>query len=121
MSEAIERGKAPFTLDPAAVGAADRAARNWTADAAGPIILGSEEHKQAFCRMLLDTHNPYKPAIIDWPELEPEARCRLVSLPIWDIAVQTEGKARLRVLSYGEEISDQSPVTSSVLLGIGES
>jgi hypothetical protein len=88
------------------VTAVDRAARIWTASAPGPIVPGSKAHKAAFCRMLLDTHNPYKPAIIDWPELEPEARCRLVSLPIWDIAVQTEGKARLRVLSYGEEISD---------------
>ena len=92
--------------DDAIVTAVDRAARIWTASAPGPIVPGSKAHKAAFCRMLLDTHNPYKPAIIDWPELEPEARCRLVSLPIWDIAVQTEGKARLRVLSYGEEISD---------------
>jgi hypothetical protein len=92
--------------DEAMVTAVDRAARIWTASAPGPIVPGSKAHKAAFCRMLLDTHNPYKPAIIDWPELEPEARCRLVSLPIWDIAVQTEGKARLRVLSYGEEISD---------------
>ena len=89
-----------------AVVAAERAARLWAAAAPGPIVPGSEAHKAAFCRMLLDTHNPYKPAIIDWPELEPEARSRLVSLPIWDIAVQTEGKACLRVLSYGEEISD---------------
>ena len=56
--------------------------------------------------MLLDTHNPYKPSIIDWPELDPEARDRLVGLPIWDIAVQTEGKARLRVLSYAETVTD---------------
>ena len=106
MSEAIDRGEAPFTSDPAAVGAADRAARNWTADATGPIILGSEEHKQAFCRMLLDTHNPYRPSVVDWPILEPEARDRLASLPIWDIAMQTEGNATLRVLSYGETITD---------------
>jgi hypothetical protein len=106
MSEAIERGKAPFTLDPAAVGAADRAARNWTADAAGPIILGSDEHKQAFCRMLLDTHNPYRPSVVDWPILEPEARDRLARLPIWDIAMQTEGNATLRVLSYAETVTD---------------
>ena len=106
MSESIDRGEAPFTLDPAAVGAADRAARNWTADAAGPIILGSEEHKQAFCRMLLDTHNPYRPSVVDWPILEPEARDRLASLPIWDIAMQTEGNATLRVLSYAETITD---------------
>ena len=106
MSEAIDRGEAPFTSDPAAVGAADRAARNWTADAIGPIILGSEEHKQAFCRMLLDTHNPYRPSVVDWPILEPEARDRLASLPIWDIAMQTEGNATLRVLSYAETITD---------------
>src|SRR5215831_17537762 len=92
--------------DDAAVAAADRTARVWAAAEPGPIIPGSEAHKTAFCRMLLDTHNPYKPSIIDWPMLEPEARARLVSLPIWDIAVQTEGKARLRVLSYGRTIAD---------------
>jgi hypothetical protein len=92
--------------DDAVVAAADRAARVWAAATSGPIVPGSETHKAAFCRMLLDTHNPYKPSIIDWPRLEPEAQGRLVSLPIWDIAVQTEGKARLRVLSYGEEVAD---------------
>src|SRR5215831_6967243 len=92
--------------DDAAVAAADRTARVWAAAEPGPIIPGSEAHKTAFCRMLLDTHNPYKPSIIDWPKLEPDARARLVGLPIWDIAVQTEGKARLRVLSYGRTIAD---------------
>jgi hypothetical protein len=86
--------------------AADRAARHWTAGREGPIMPGSEAHKIAFCRMLLDTHNPYKPSIVDWPVLEPEARDRLVGLPIWDIAVQTEGKARLYVSSYAAEIGD---------------
>jgi hypothetical protein len=67
---------------------------------------GSEQHKTLFCRTLLDTFNPYKPAIIDWPELDPPARERLVSLPIWDIAVQTEGRARLNVASYAADTSD---------------
>ena len=88
------------------VEAADRAARVWAAAEPGPIIPGSEAHKIAFCRMLLDTHNRYKPSIIDWPELDRATRDRLVGLPIWDIAVQTEGKARLRVLSYAETIAD---------------
>src|SRR6201993_3455378 len=88
------------------VAAAARAARVWAADAPGPIVPGSEAHKAAFCRMLLDTHNPYKPSIIEWPVLDTEARDRLVSLPIWDIAVQTEGKARQRVLSYAAMIKD---------------
>lgn len=92
--------------DDATVAMADRAAREWRAAGAGPLAPGSEPHKVAFCRMLLDTHNRYKPAVIDWPALESEARSRLVNLPIWDIAVQTEGKARLRVLSYGETVAD---------------
>ena len=96
----------PLTLDDAVVRAADRAARIWEARDAGPIVLGSEGHKNAFCRMLLDTHNPYRPSIVDWPILEPEARDRLVSLPIWDIAMQTEGNASLRVLSYAATIKD---------------
>ena len=92
--------------DDTTIAAADRTARRWTAAAAGTNRPGSEPHKIAFCRVLLDTHNPYKPAVIDWPRLDREARDRLAGLPIWDIAVQTEGKARIRVLSYAERIAD---------------
>jgi hypothetical protein len=70
------------------------------------IRRGSDAHKTLLCRTLLDTHNPYKPAIIDWPQLEREARERLVSLPIWDVAVQTEGRARLNVASYAAVTGD---------------
>ena len=74
--------------------------------AEGPIRPGSEAHKRLFCRTLLDTFNPYKPAVIDWPKLDTEARDRLVDLPIWDIAVQTEGRARLNVAAYGAITAD---------------
>jgi hypothetical protein len=92
--------------DEAIIAAADETARRWAAPDRGIIRPGSEAHKNAFCRMLLDTHNPYKPAVIDWPALDAEARGRLIALPIWDIAVQTEGKARIRVLSYAEQLAD---------------
>ena len=68
--------------------------------------LGSEAHKTLFCNQLLETHDPYKPAIIDWPKLDEETRGRIVSLPIWDIAVQTEEKAGWNVRSYGARIDD---------------
>ena len=74
--------------------------------AEGAIRIGSEAHKTLFCRTLLDTFNPYKPAVIDWPRLETDARARLVDLPIWDIAVQTEGRARLNVAAYGAVTAD---------------
>ena len=72
----------------------------------GPFRFGNDVHKTLFCTTLLDTFNPYKPAVIDWPELDAEARDRLVSLPIWDIAVQTEGRAGLNVATYGQTVAD---------------
>jgi hypothetical protein len=72
----------------------------------GPIKVGSEAHKLLFCQTLLNTFDPYKPAVIDWPKLDAEPLSRLVSLPIWDIAVQTEGRARLNVASYAAVTAD---------------
>jgi hypothetical protein len=92
--------------DEAIMAAADRTARHWTAPGTESIRPGSDAHKALFCRMLLDTHNPYKPSVIEWPRLDDEARSRLVSLPIWDIAVQTENRAGLNVCTYAEGISD---------------
>jgi hypothetical protein len=92
--------------DEATIAAADRTARHWAGPQNGAITPGSDDHKSLFCRMLLDTHNPYKPAVLEWPKLPPEAQARLVGLPIWDIAVQTEGKAKARVLGYAARIAD---------------
>ncbi|AOK57047.1 hypothetical protein [Burkholderia stagnalis] len=86
--------------------AADHAMRNWTFEKPGPVKIGSDAHMQMFCRMLLDTHNPYKPAVIDWPPLDPEALARLTSLPIWDIAVQTEGRASIRVATFASTVRE---------------
>jgi hypothetical protein len=95
-----------FLTDQAILAAADLAFRHWSAPVNGAIEPGSDEHKTAFCRMLLDTHNPYRPAVIDWPKLDEAARQRLLSLPIWDIAVQTEGKAKVRAQTYADMIAD---------------
>jgi hypothetical protein len=92
--------------DQATLDAVEFAFRHWSAPANGSIEPGSDEHKSAFCRMLLETHNPYKPAVMDWPPLDEAARDRLKSLPIWDIAVQTEGKAKVRAAAYAESVSD---------------
>jgi hypothetical protein len=87
---------------------------------AGPFRLGGEAHKQLFCRTLLETHNPYKPAVIDWPRLEPDALHRVVSLPIWDIAVQTEGRAGMNVKSYARLVADDDWLRTAVELNAFE-
>jgi hypothetical protein len=93
-------------VDPALVAAADHAARHWVSATTDRLRPGTAAHKRAVGQMFRDTFNPYKPTIIDWPKLAPEERDRLVNLPIWNIAVQTEGKARIRMLSYALSLAD---------------
>jgi hypothetical protein len=80
----------------------------------GRIRLGSEEHLRLFCLELLETHDPYRPAVMDWPKLDPETRNRLVALPIWDIAVQTEGKAGLNVRTFAERLREAGLLKEAV-------
>lgn len=94
------------TVARAAIEQADHAMRHWTDQFEGPVRIGSAEHLRMFCNMLLQTHNPYKPSVIDWPKLSPDALKRVTSLPIWDIAVQTEGRASVRVHSFAARQKD---------------
>jgi hypothetical protein len=71
-----------------------------------PFQIGSEEHKRAFCNVLTGYYNPYKPAVIDWPVLSPDAEHRLTSLPFWDIAVHTEGYASTRMQAMADTVAD---------------
>jgi hypothetical protein len=86
--------------------AADRQAREWQFAKPGALPIGSDSHRDAACQMFRDTFNPYKPSVIDWPKLDPDALQRLTSLPIWDIAVTTENKASARMRAYGDTAPD---------------
>ncbi len=93
-------------MSAAALTLPDISADAWPLPPPGRFKLGGEAHKRLFCRTLLDTFDPYRPAVIDWPKLQPDTLRRLVGLPIWDIAVQTEGRAMRRVKAYAELVDD---------------
>jgi hypothetical protein len=71
-----------------------------------PFRIGSDEHKRAFCGVLLDIFDPYKPSILAWPKLSPDAERRLTSLPFWDVAVETEGYASSRMQAMADTVTD---------------
>ena len=112
-----EGGRHPAT--PSAVEAADRMARHWTSIEVGPFAPGSAAHKRAICAMFQETFNPYRPSVIAWPALNPEELRRLKSLPIWDIAVQTEGRARISFAAYADSLDDPE-MRSAILLNAWE-
>ena len=91
---------------PGAVEAFDRVSRQWTSTHVGALRPGSDAHKRETCKMFRETFNPYKPSVIAWPKLNPVELQRVITLPIWDIAVHTEGRARLRFAAYADSIVD---------------
>ena len=54
------------------------------------IAIGSSQHRDLFCRQFIDTHDPYDPDKLDWPELDGASLERLRSMPFWGEAVSTE-------------------------------
>ncbi len=96
------------------IATADFNARHWNFPQAGAIRPGDPAHYAMLTRLLIETYNPYKPAVLNWPKLEPDALARITSLPIWDIAVQTEIKASMRIEAFAATIKD--PALKDALL-----
>jgi hypothetical protein len=101
-------------MDDAAVVTADFNARHWNFALPGAIRPGDAAHFAMLTQLLLATYNPYKPAVLDWPKLEPDTLARITSLPIWDIAVQTEIKASMRIEAFAATVKD--PALRAALL-----
>ena len=70
------------------------------------VAIGSPAHKDLFCHMLLDSFDPYRPAVIAWPDLAPDAHGRLTALPFWDIAMETEEMAARRMQALADATTD---------------
>lgn len=87
----------------------------------GPFKRGSQEHLTVMCRALLDTHDPYKPAILDWPKLDPETEAKIKSLPIWDIAVAVEERAGVNVRTFAKTVTEPLLRTAMDMDGFEES
>ena len=70
------------------------------------LVLGSEEHKKLLCRTFIDTHDPFRPEDIRWPELDAEGLERLKSMPVWNEATRTEAATAVKVQSLGNTEKD---------------
>ncbi len=70
------------------------------------VAIGSDEHKRLFCSLLLDTFDPYRPAVIPWPLLAPDALEQLKNLGFWDVALETEENAGRRMQALADATED---------------
>lgn len=70
------------------------------------IPIGSSQHRDLFCREFIDTHDPYDPDQLDWPELDDESLKRLRGMPFWGEAVSTEQDVARKVQALAPLVSD---------------
>ena len=70
------------------------------------LVIGSEHHKEVFCREFLATHIPYDVTTLRWPRLDATSRARLQALPFWSEAVSTERATAAKVQTQAERETD---------------
>jgi hypothetical protein len=70
------------------------------------LKIGSLEHKELLCRVFIETHDPFKPSEIRWPDLDPESLERLKAMPVWNEATRTEAATAVKVQSLGDTEKD---------------
>jgi hypothetical protein len=62
--------------------------------------IGSDAHLTLLCREFIDTHDPFEPAQLPWPELDEASVAKLRALPFWDEAIRTERRTGAKVTAY---------------------
>ncbi|MGK7877112.1 MAG: ferritin-like domain-containing protein [Xenococcaceae cyanobacterium] len=83
--------------------------------------IGSEAHKQLFCRSFIESHLEYEPEQLPWPELDSLELERLRGIPFWEQALKTEQEAGAMVSAYAATLSDPLVREAITLQGKEES
>ena len=82
--------------------------------------IGSDEHKQRFCREFIASHCQFDPAALAWPDLDAAALGRLRAIPFWQEVLYTERRAGAIVAAYAATITDPLVREAVMLQGFEE-
>lgn len=82
--------------------------------------IGSEAHKELFCRSFIESYRHYEPEQLLWPELDEVALERLRSIPFWEEALNTEQRSGAKVNAYAITINDPLLREALALQGVEE-
>ncbi|MBC5799174.1 MAG: ferritin-like domain-containing protein [Candidatus Eremiobacteraeota bacterium] len=84
------------------------------------MIDGSQAHKTLFCQTFIDTHRPFEPAELPWPQLDERSIDRLRSIPFWSVALAAERNAGYMVTAYAAKVDDPLIKRALALQGVEE-
>ncbi len=77
------------------------------------MFVGSEEHKQLFCRTFVDSFVPFEPSELPWPDLDATSLARLRAIPVWSMALETEITAG--AMLYGVAKTEADPLVRQAI------
>ena len=84
------------------------------------IKVGSEAHKELFCRQFLETHELYDPTTLPWPDLNDAQLVRVRSVPFWQEVYHTERRAGAIVAAFTPMVADPLVRKAVALQGVEE-
>jgi hypothetical protein len=84
------------------------------------IKVGSEEHKELFCRQFLQTHEVFDPATLPWPDLTEAELGRLRGVPFWQEVYHTERRAGAIVEAFIPQVDDPLVREAVAMQGLEE-
>jgi hypothetical protein len=70
------------------------------------VQIGSEAHRDLFCRDFVASYQDYAPETLPWPDLDEAALARLRAVPFWEEVLHTELRAGAIVKAFTETIDD---------------
>jgi hypothetical protein len=82
--------------------------------------IGSDLHKERFCRQFIASHCRFDPATLAWPDLDEAALGRLRGIPFWQEVLYTERRAGAIVAAYARTITDPLVREAVTLQGFEE-
>src|SRR6185312_9283771 len=72
----------------------------------GRMRIGSDAHRDAFCRQFTESYTEFDPERFPWPELDEAALQRLRAVPFWQEVLHTERRAGAIVEAFARGIED---------------
>ncbi len=68
--------------------------------------IGSEAHRERFCRQFIDSHQQFDPVTLPWPKLAEPELDRMRTMPFWREVLHTERRAGAIVRAFATTIDD---------------
>jgi hypothetical protein len=82
--------------------------------------IGSEAHKDLFCRLFVESYTPFEPESLPWPDLDSDALARLRAVPFWQEVLHTELRAGRIVNAFAPCLTDPTLREAVALQGFEE-